>query len=275
MMGDAISHAVLPGLAIAFIITGTRASVPMFIGAAVAGVLTAVFTQWISKLGNVDRGAAMGIVFTTLFAVGLLLIRQAADNVDIDPDCVLHGSIEFTPLDTVAIGNLFIPRAAMVNGSVLLLNLAIIIVLFKELKLSAFDPDLAGTLGYSSRFLHYLLMTMVAVTTVAAFESVGSIIVIAMLIVPPATALLLTHRMVPMLVIATATAALSAIIGHVSAIVVPSWFGQTSSTSTSGMIAFAAGLLFALAWLFSPLEGIVIKRLRRSCDLQDPELSTN
>ena len=275
MMGDAISHAVLPGLAIAFIITGTRASVPMFIGAAAAGVLTAVFTQWISKLGNVDRGAAMGIVFTTLFAVGLLLIRQAADNVDIDPDCVLHGSIEFTPLDTVAIGNLFIPRAAIVNGSVLLLNLAIIIVLFKELKLSAFDPDLADTLGYSSRFLHYLLMTMVAVTTVAAFESVGSIIVIAMLIVPPATALLLTHRMVPMLVIATATAALSAIIGHLSAIIVPTWFGQTSSTSTSGMIAFAAGLLFALAWLFSPLEGIVTRRLRRSCDLQDPELSTN
>ncbi len=275
MMGDAISHAVLPGLAIAFIITGTRASVPMFIGAAAAGVLTAVFTQWISKLGNVDRGAAMGIVFTTLFAVGLLLIRQAADNVDIDPDCVLHGSIEFTPLDTVAIGNLFIPRAVIVNGSVLLLNLAIIIVLFKELKLSAFDPDLADTLGYSSQFLHYLLMTMVAVTTVAAFESVGSIIVIAMLIVPPATALLLTHRMVPMLVIATATAALSAIIGHLSAIVIPTWFGQTSSTSTSGMIAFAAGLLFALAWLFSPLEGIVTKRLRRSCDLQDPELSTN
>ncbi|NRB75289.1 MAG: metal ABC transporter permease [Verrucomicrobiales bacterium] len=275
MMGDAISHAVLPGLAIAFIITGTRASVPMFIGAAAAGVLTAVFTQWISKLGNVDRGAAMGIVFTTLFAVGLLLIRQAADNVDIDPDCVLHGSIEFTPLDTVAIGNLFIPRAAIVNGSVLLLNLAIIIVLFKELKLSAFDPDLADTLGFSSRFLHYLLMTMVAVTTVAAFESVGSIIVIAMLIVPPATALLLTHRMVPMLVIATATAALSAIIGHLSAIIVPTWFGQTSSTSTSGMIAFAAGLLFALAWLFSPLEGIVTRRLRRSCDLQDPELSTN
>ena len=275
MMGDAISHAVLPGLAIAFIITGTRASVPMFIGAAAAGVLTAVFTQWISKLGNVDRGAAMGIVFTTLFAVGLLLIRQAADNVDIDPDCVLHGSIEFTPLDTVAIGNLFIPRAAIVNGSVLLLNLAIIIVLFKELKLSAFDPDLADTLGFSSRFLHYLLMTMVAVTTVAAFESVGSIIVIAMLIVPPATALLLTHRMVPMLVIATATAALSAIIGHLSAIIVPTWFGQTSSTSTSGRSAFAAGLLFALAWLFSPLEGIVTRRLRRSCDLQDPELSTN
>lgn len=275
MMGDAISHAVLPGLAIAFIITGTRASVPMFIGAAVAGVLTAVFTQWISKLGNVDRGAAMGIVFTTLFAVGLLLIRQAADNVDIDPDCVLHGSIEFTPLDTVAIGNFFIPRAAIVNGSILLLNLAIIIGLFKELKLSAFDSDLADTLGYSSRFLHYLLMTMVAVTTVAAFESVGSIIVIAMLIVPPATALLLTHRMIPMLVIASATAALSAIIGHLSAIVVPTWFGQTSSTSTSGMIAFATGLLFAIAWLFSPLEGIVTKRLRRTSDLQEPELSTN
>ena len=206
MMGDAISHAVLPGLAIAFLVTGSRASVAMFIGAAVAGVLTALFTQWITRFGNVDRGAAMGIVFTTLFAIGLLLIRQAADHVDLDPGCVLYGAIELTPLDLVALGDFRIPRAALVNGTVLLLNLGIIALLYKELKLSSFDPDLADTLGYSSQFLHYLLMTMVAVTTVAAFESVGSIIVIAMLIVPPATALLLTHDLFKMLLIAVAAA---------------------------------------------------------------------
>ncbi|MEM6917075.1 MAG: metal ABC transporter permease, partial [Verrucomicrobiota bacterium] len=107
MMGDAISHAVLPGLAIAFLITGSRASLPMFFGAAIAGVLTAVFTQWIARFGNVDRGAAMGIVFTTLFAIGLILIRQAADHVELDPGCVLYGAIELTPLDTI--GNTGIP----------------------------------------------------------------------------------------------------------------------------------------------------------------------
>ena len=97
MMGDAISHAVLPGLAVAFLVTGTRASFAMFAGAAIVGVLTAVFTQWISQWGRVDRGASMGIVFTTLFAIGLLLIVQAADHVDLDPGCVLYGAIELTP----------------------------------------------------------------------------------------------------------------------------------------------------------------------------------
>lgn len=267
MMGDAISHAVLPGLAIAFLITGTRASVPMFLGAAIAGLLTALFTQWIMRFGNVDRGAAMGIVFTTLFAVGLLLIRRAANQVDLDPGCVLYGAIELTPLDTVNVGSLAVPRAALVNGGVLLVNLLVLTLFYKEFKLSSFDPDLADTLGYSSQFLHYLLMTLVAVTTVAAFESVGSIIVIAMLIVPPATALLLTHRLLPMLFLSAAAAVLAAITGHLGALVVPGWFGFESTTS-SGMIALASGLIFLLAWLFSPDQGIVTRHFRR--DLSPP-----
>ncbi len=254
MMGDAISHAVLPGLAIAFIMTGTRASVPMFLGAVMAGVLTALFTQWITRFGNVDRGAAMGIVFTTMFALGLLLIVRAADHVDLDPSCVLYGAIELTPIDLVPLLGYEVPRAAIVSGSVLLLNLVIIILLFKELRLSSFDPDLSDTLGFSSQFIHYLLMSMVAVTTVAAFESVGSIIVIAMLIVPPATALLLTNRLLPMLIIASLVSVAAAVLGHVGALVVPPWLGYTSTT-TSGMIALAAGMLFLIAWLFSPSTG--------------------
>ena len=237
----------------------------------IAGVLTALFTQWITRFGNVDRGAAMGIVFTTLFAIGLILIRQAADHVDLDPGCVLYGAIELTPLDTVSLGGFAIPRAALVNGIVLLLNLGIISLLYKELKLSSFDPDLADTLGYSSQFLHYLLMTMVAVTTVAAFESVGSIIVIAMLIVPPATALLLTHDLSKMLLIAVATAVLAAVTGHIGALVVPGWFGF-ESTTTSGMIALASGLIFTLAWLFGPYEGIVTRWRREHHAIEAPPL---
>jgi manganese/zinc/iron transport system permease protein len=261
MMGDAISHAVLPGLAVAFIVTGSRASIPMFIGAAVVGVLTALFTQWISRFGQVDRGAAMGIVFTTLFALGLVLIVNAADHVDLDPGCVLYGAIELTPLDLIKIGSFEIPRAAAVNGLTLLLNLGIIALLYKELRLSAFDPQLADTLGFSSGFLHYLLMTMVALTTVAAFESVGSIIVIAMLIVPPAAALLLTRRLLPMLVISSALAAGSAWLGHFFAMSLPRLIGF-EDTTTSGMIAFAAGLLFLLAWLFAPHEGLITRRFK-------------
>lgn len=262
MMGDAISHAVLPGIAMAFIISGSRGSLIMFIGAAIVGVLTAVFTQWISRFGHVDRGAAMGIVFTTLFALGLLLIVQAADHVDLDPGCVLYGAIEYTPLDTISIGSTDIPRAALVLSVVLLVNLSIITLLFKELRLSSFDPSLADTLGYSSQALHYLLMTMVAVTTVAAFEAVGSIIVIAMLIVPPATALLLTRRLLPMILIACLVAALSAVLGHLGALTAPTCFGFEATTS-SGMMAFAAGILFFLVWCFSPSEGQIVGWLRR------------
>jgi manganese/zinc/iron transport system permease protein len=220
----------------------------MFLGAAGTGLLTAVFTQWISRFGDIDQGAAMGIVFTTLFAIGLILIVRAADHVDLDPGCVLYGAIELTVLDTVRIGGWEVPRAALVNGAVALLNLGVISLLFKELRLASFDEGLAANLGFSPGVIHYLLMTLVAVTTVAAFESVGSIIVIAMLIVPPATALLVTRRLVPMLAASAGFGVASAFLGHGLALWVPGWFGF-SGTSTSGSIAFASGLWFAAAWL--------------------------
>lgn len=261
MMGDAISHAVLPGLAIGFLLTGSRASLPMFIGAAVVGILTAVFTQWISQFGKVDRGASMGIVFTTLFAIGLLLIVQAADRVDLDPGCVLYGAIELTPLDiwldtSLAGWPLQIPRAAITLSIVLLLNLIVLLSLYKEFKISAFDPATATTVGVSASGMHYLLMAMVAVTTVASFEAVGSIIVIAMLVVPPATAYLLTDRLNIMIALSALIATGAATLGHVGAIVVPGWFGF-DGTSTSGMMAVAVGLLFCGAWLFSPRHGLI------------------
>ncbi len=258
MMGDAISHAVLPGLAMAFLLTGSRASAAMFVGAAATGVLTAVFTQWVSRFGNVDRGAAMGIVFTTLFALGLLLIVQAADHVDLDPGCVLYGAIELTPLDTITLGGgpIAVPRAALVGAGVLIANLLIIVLLFKEFRLSAFDSELADTLGFSSGTMHYLLMTMVAVTTVAAFEAVGSIIVIAMLVAPPAAALLITQRLTPMLILSVVIGVTSAVLGHFAALVTPPIFGF-EGTTTSGMMAAAAGFLFLLAWVFSPKQGLI------------------
>ena len=256
MMGDAISHAVLPGLAIAFLVTGDRESIPMFIGAAATGWITAFFTQWIHRFGNVDQGAAMGVVFTTLFAIGLLLIGAAADHVDLDPGCVLYGAIETSAPLTAG----EFPRAAAVLGGVLVLNLTVIGLLYKEFRLAAFDPALADTLGFRPGLLHYLIMTLVAITTVAAFESVGSIIVIAMLVVPAATAQLLTKRLLPMLVTACAAGALSALLGHLGAITIPPLLGF-EGTSTSGMIAAATGLIFVLAWILAPHEGL-LARLR-------------
>lgn len=264
MMGDAISHAVLPGLAIAFLMTGARASLTMFVGAAIVGVLTAVFTQWITKFGNVDRGASMGIVFTTLFALGLILIVQAADHVDLDPGCVLYGAIELTPLDVVWRPEWFgftldVPRAALVLAAVTLLNLVFIVFFFKELRISSFDPELATTMGINANLMHYLLMTLVAITTVAAFEAVGSIIVIAMLIAPATAAHLLTDRLVSMIMVSVALAVLAAVLGHVSALLVPGWFGY-EVTSTSGMMAVMSGLIFALVLFFAPRYGIISKQ---------------
>ena len=189
MLGDAISHAVLPGLAAAFLITGSRDSLGMFLGAAVVGVLTAVLTEWIRGFGKVDEGAAMGVVFTGLFALGLIMIVQAADRVDLDPSCVLYGAIEATPLDRINVFGYDVPRVVVTLSAVLVVNLLAVVLFFKELKISAFDPALAKSLGINATLMHYLLMTLVAVTAVASFESVGNILVVAMFVVPPAAAL--------------------------------------------------------------------------------------
>lgn len=262
MMGDAISHAVLPGIAIAFLVADSRATLPMFVGAAVAGLLATLFTEWISRNGKVDPGASMGVVFTALFALGLVLIVRATEHsrVDLDPSCVLYGALELTPFDQASLfGRPLwflgspVPRAFVGNGLVALLNLGIVLLLFKELRLAAFDSALADTLGFHSRRLHYLLMTMVAVTTVAAFESVGSIIVIALLVVPPASALLLTRRLATLLPLAAAFGVAAAALGHWGALTLPPLFGYPA-TRTSGMIALAAGLLFLLAWAIHALN---------------------
>lgn len=263
MMGDAISHAVLPGLAVAFLITESRASVPMFIGAAVVGVLTAVFTEWIRGFGKVEESAAMGVVFTSLFAIGLIMIVQAADKVDLDPGCVLYGAIEMTPLDTVAIAGREIPRAVATLAVIFVVNLLFVLLFFKELRISSFDPALATTLGINARVMHYALMTLVAMTTVAAFESVGSILVVAMLIVPAAAAHLLTDRLAPMIIASLIIAALSAVLGHVGAISIPSLFGYVD-TSTAGMMGVAAGGLFFITLMFAPRHGVLSKVIHQA-----------
>lgn len=263
MLGDAISHAVLPGLAAAFLLTASRQSVPMFLGAVAAGVLTALLTEWIRGSGRVDEGAAMGVVFTSLFALGLVMIVQAADHVDLDPGCVLYGAIELTPLDTTSIGGWNVPRVVVQLAIVLAINLAFVVLFFKELKIAAFDPALATASGLSARAMHYVLMTLVAVTSVASFESVGNILVVAMFVAPAAAAHLLTDRLPTMIVVSAVIAAVSAFAGHVAAIVVPSWFGF-GSTSTAGMMAVAAGVLFAAAALFAPRHGVLVRQARHA-----------
>ena len=262
LLGDAISHAILPGLAVAFFVSESRSSWPMFLGAVIVGILTALFTEWIRNFGDVDEGASMGVVFTTLFAIGLVLIVQAADHVDLDPGCVLYGAIEMTPLDTLNVAGQPIPRVVIVLGAVTLVNLLFVVLFFKELKLSAFDPALATSVGFSARLMHYLLIVIVAVTAVASFETAGNILVVAMFVVPPATAFLLTERLGVMIFCSAIIAMLSAGLGHLSAVFLPHAFGF-QSTSTSGMMALCAGMLFFVASLVSPRNGVIVRIVRR------------
>jgi len=262
LLGDAVSHAVLPGLAAAFLITHSRSGVAVLVGAVAAGLLTAVLTEWIRDTGKVDEGASMGVVFTTLFALGLVMIVQAADSVDLDPGCVLYGVLEATPLDTVTCGGFDIPRVVLVLGSVVVMNAVFVGLFFKELLISSFDPGLATSEGFSARVLHYLLMVLVAITAVASFEAAGNILVVAMFIVPPATAVLLTTRLSHMILLSACLAAAAAVLGHLSALTVPALFGFRS-TSTAGMMSLCSGMIFFAAALFSPQTGVIVTWVRR------------
>ncbi len=254
LLGDAISHAILPGLALAFILTHSREPWAMLGGALVVGVATAYLSTALSRWGRVPEDAAMGVVFTTLFAVGVVLITWVAREVDLDPGCVLYGLIEFTPFDTVAIAGIEVPRAFVWLAVVLAVNVGLITVFFKELRIVCFDPYLATTMGISATLVHYGLMTAVAATSVASFESVGSILVVAMLVAPGATAHLLTDKLSRMVWIAAGVAALCAVAGYALAV----WV----NTSVAGMIASVALGLFMLTTLFSPRYGFVSRQAR-------------
>ncbi len=255
MLGDGISHAVLPGLAIAFLLTNSRDILPMVAGAVIAGVLTAVLTQVVQRFGQVESGAALGVVFCGLFAIGLILIRVASDRVDLDADCVLYGSIETAVVDVNRV-----PRVALISGGLLLVNALLTLLFYKELRLAAFDPALATTLGFNADAIRLGLTLVASVTTVLAFESVGSILVIAMLVVPAATASLLTRKLHWLLTLALLFAAASAVLGHIGAITLPRMVGSLlghpglGATSSAAMMAVVAGVLFLLAGTFSVLR---------------------
>ena len=247
MLGDAISHAVLPGLVLGFLLTASRGVIPMLAGAAVMGLLTAYLTELLDRTRHVYRDGAMGVVFTLLFAVGVILISIYADAVDLDQDCVLYGEIAYTPWDTIALGGSSLgPRSVWILGGIFLANSIFIGTFFKQLLICSFDPQMATAVGINERFWHYALMTMVSLTVVAAFESVGAILVVAMLIVPGATAYLVTNRLKTMLFLSVLVGAIAAVGGFFAA----SWL----DVSIAGSMAVVAGVVFALVLLGTIFE---------------------
>jgi ABC-type Mn2+/Zn2+ transport system permease subunit/Mn-dependent DtxR family transcriptional regulator len=273
LLGDAISHAILPGIVLAYLFTGQTASWPMLLGAVGVGMLTTFATQTLHTAGNVPEDAGMGVVFTSLFALGVVLIALAP-NVDLDLDCVLMGRIEdvlvrerwlvdlvagvtHRPADELAgeIPLLEVPTKLPSLLAVGAATVVFVVLLWKELKIVSFDPALATAMGINAALVHYLLMGMVAAVTVAAFDAVGSVLVIAMLIVPAATAHLLTDRLGWMVGWSVVVANLSALLGCMGDI----YF----DTGVAGMTAAAAGLQFSLAVMLAPRHGLVSKLWHR------------
>lgn len=266
LLGDAISHAVLPGIVIAFLWLGSRSTWPMVLGAAATGVMTVFLIDLLTRTRRIRSDAAIGVVFPGLFAIGVILAHRYAENIDLDPQCVLFGEIGLTPYtDLVIAGVQLGPRALWVSAVILVIDVLVVFALYKEFELTSFDPALATALGFSPVLVHYVLMSLVSVTVVGSFEAVGAILVVAMLIVPPATAYLLVDRLAPMLALSVAIGVADAWLGYAIA--------YHYNASIAGGMATATGITFVLAWIASPRHGLLRqflghRRLRRRFDGQ-------
>ncbi|MCT8997655.1 metal ABC transporter permease [Chelativorans intermedius] len=261
LIGDAISHVVLPGIVVAFLVTGVTATWPMLLGAAGAAVVAVILIEAIKRLGRIEPGAAMGVAFTSLFAAGVLLLEQSdTSGVHLDVQHALYGNLEsliwfqaegwHSLADPVALAAL---PPELVRMAVTAAAIALLTAFFwRPLKLSTFDEGFAGAVGIPTAAVSLGLVIAAAVAAVAAFDAVGSIIVIAMFICPPAAARLMTNRLEVQVLWSVAFAALSAILGYVLAGYGPLWLGADNAVSAAGMIATVSGLILALACLFAP-----------------------
>jgi len=242
MVSDAISHAVLPGIVIAYMVMGADKTIWMLIGAGILGIITTFLIEFFHKQGKLQTDASIGVTFTWLFAIGVILVTFYAGDAHIDQDCILYGEIAYVPLDMIYFGNQpFIPRAVLVLSIVLVLILLFIKIGYKELLITTFDPEYADSNGFSTTVWHYLLMSLVSLTTVASFDSVGAILVVAFLIVPAATAYLITSNLKQMLIISSVFGILTSVFGFLLA--------YSVDGSIAGAMATIAGIIFAIVFI--------------------------
>jgi manganese/zinc/iron transport system permease protein len=242
MVGDAISHSVLPGIVIAYLISGSRDSLTMIIGAGIVGILTTLLIENLHSKIRLQEDATIGVVFTTFFSIGVILISANAENIDLDQDCVLYGELAHIPLDSIYLNGVSVgPPSMYIAGGLLLTVLVFVMLFFRKLQVTTFDPGFAASLGISTLVWHYALMSMVSITTVISFEAVGAILVVAFLIVPAATAYLITTKLNKMLKLATLIALLSTIGGY--------YMAYLLDASIAGSMSTVAGIIFMLVFL--------------------------
>jgi manganese/zinc/iron transport system permease protein len=238
MTGDAISHAVLPGIVIGYFVSGSQRSLEVIIGAGLLGILSTLMIDALRKKAKVQLDASIGITFTLLFAIGIILINLFAYKVDLDQECVLYGEIAYLPIDLwITQNGLNLgPRITWLAGLNFFLVSGFIYLLFKELSLTSFDENFSSSIGIPAKGVNLALMSMVSYTTVSSFESVGAILVVALLVVPPSTAYLWTKSLIPLLRLTAALGILIAILGYYLAF----WI----DSSIAGMMVAVAGAFF-------------------------------
>jgi manganese/zinc/iron transport system permease protein len=256
LVSDAISHVLLLGIVLAFFLTHDLKSIWLILGAALTGVLTVALVEFLQRTGKIRSDAAIGLVFPALFSVGVILVSMNLRNTHLDVDRILLGIPELAPRRRIRYGNYDFGNYSFVLMSVvLLINVLILLLLYKEYKLSSFDPTLAAALGFAPAWLHYGLMTMTSLTAVTAFDAVGPVLVIAFMIVPAATAWLLVDRLSWMLVVSAVLASVGAILGtHLAA---------RLNTNIPGTVSVTLGMLFTVAFFVAPQRGVLVVLLRR------------
>ena len=256
MMSDAISHTVLLGIVLGFFLVGSIDSPVLVLGAAAVGVLTVSLVELLNRTGLVKEDTAIGLVFPALFSIAVILISRFARGVHLDVDAVLLGELAFAPFDRFQFLGLDIPRALAVMGGILIINALFIILFYKELKLSTFDAGLAAALGFSPAVIHYALMTLVSITAVGAFDAVGSVLVVALMITPAAAAYLLTDDLKRMIWLSLAIGVGSAISGY--------WLARFLDANIAGSMATMTGIIFVVILILAPTRGLVAVARRRS-----------
>ncbi len=240
MMSDAISHAVLPGIVIAYLFSGTQDSPLILVGAIIFGILTTFLIQFLLRFKNIDRGAAIGAIYTFLFAVGIVLLSYFTKQVDLDLDCVLYGEIAYSPLDVYLVQNVnFGPKSIYILTGTLLLVIGVIYYFYKELVTTSFNEEYAKSIGIPVQLIHYLLMSLVSVVTVVSFEMVGAILVVAFIVGPPATAYLWTNSLKGIMKWSMLIGGVSIVLGYYTAYLL--------NASISGAIAVFIGLMFLIS----------------------------
>ena len=266
MLTDAISHSIVLGIILVWLMTRQLSGPVQLIGAALTGVLTVVLSEALARSRLVRMDAAIGLVFPALFALGVILISLYARDVHIHVETVLLGEIGFVWMHTVTLWGQPVPMSVVTLAAVLVINLAFVLALWKELKLSSFDPGLAAALGFLPGVLHYVILTLTSVTAVAAFDAVGAILFIAFVIVPPATAYLLTRRLWLMMALAVALSVAACVAGY--------GLARQWDVSIAGMMASMTGVWFALALLLAPGRGLLARALQARGRRRDHDCRT-